>query len=55
MDGRSSQATSFLTRPRPNAGIGSDIRMAQRQLDESEVFIHNRGGQQFLVWQTRMG
>jgi hypothetical protein len=46
---------AFLRDHGPNAGIGSDIRMAQRQLDESEVFIHNRGGQQFLVWQTRMG
>jgi hypothetical protein len=37
------------------AAILEAIRMAQRRVDESEVFIHNRVGQQFLVWQSRMG
>jgi hypothetical protein len=35
--------------------IAEAIRFAQRQLSESQIFIHDTGGQQFLVWQTRMG
>lgn len=37
------------------AAISEAIRMGQRQVNEAEVFIHNRVGQRFLVWQTRMG
>ena len=37
------------------AAIAEAIRMAQRRVAESEVFIHNRLGQPFLVWQKRMG
>jgi hypothetical protein len=34
--------------------IAEAMRIAQRQMAEAQIFIHNSSGQRFLIWQTRM-